>query len=113
VVYSTYIVFSRLIALMIGRLRMSMSDTIMHYDSLAKKVFSDGKKVVGDGHFKGSVLRDVVRELVEAKTANADSLMMETDSDGKVCKTYVDVSSSSCREANRISVLSAPELPKI
>jgi hypothetical protein len=71
VVYTAYtLFFSRLIALM---LRMSVSDTIMHYDSLAKKVFSDGKKVVGDGHFKGSVLRDVVKEIVKAKTAGGSS----------------------------------------
>jgi len=93
VVYTTYtLFFSRLIALMLGRLRLSVSDAINHYDSLAEKVFSDGKKVIGDGHFKGSVLRDVVKKIVEAKTADADSRMMETDSDGKVCKTYVDVS---------------------
>jgi hypothetical protein len=87
----TYILLSRLIALMLGRLRLSVSDTIEYYDSLAEKVFSNGKKVVGDGHFKGSILENVVKEIVKAKTADADSRMMETDSDGKVCKTYVDV----------------------
>jgi hypothetical protein len=127
VVYTTYtLFFSRLIALMLGRLRMSVSDTITHYDALAKKVFSDGKKVIGDGHFKGSVLRDVVKEIVKAKTADADSLMMEADSGGGVCKTYVDVLSShraakligsqfrlrqGCRKSERRQTRSLSDLP--
>jgi hypothetical protein len=80
--------FSRLIALMLGRLRMSVDDAINHYDSFAKTVFSEGKKTVGEGNFKASVLEDVIKNIVKTKTGDADTRMMETSSDA-VCKTYV------------------------
>jgi hypothetical protein len=74
---------------MLGRLRMSVDNAIDRYDSLAKRVFSEGKKIIGDGKFKASVLEDVVKKIVEAETGDADTRMMETSSDGQVCRTYV------------------------
>src|ERR1700733_11435973 len=47
-----FLLFPRLIALILGRLRMSISDAITRYDSLAKEVFHDGRKSFGDGKFK-------------------------------------------------------------
>jgi hypothetical protein len=83
---------SRLIALMLGRLRMSVYDAITHYDSLAKKVFADGKKMMGDGNFKSSVLEGVIKDIVRATTGDADSRMMDTRPEVEVCKTYVEPS---------------------
>ena len=82
----------RLLAIMIGRLRMSIDEAIKYYDSLTKRVFSEGKKTIGDGKFKATVLEDVIKEIVETKTGDADSHMMDTHSEGNVCKTYVTAS---------------------
>jgi hypothetical protein len=38
---------------------MSVDDALKQYDSLVQKVFCDGKKSVGDGKFKASVLEEV------------------------------------------------------
>jgi len=67
---------------------MSVDDAINHYDSFAKTVFSEGKKTVGEGNFKASVLEDVIKNIVKTKTGDADTRMLETSSDA-VCKTYV------------------------
>jgi hypothetical protein len=85
-IYAAYL-FARLIALILGRLRMSISDAITRYDSLAKEVFHDGRKSFGDGKFKASVLEHVIKQIVEVATDDADSRMMDTRSDGEVCKT--------------------------
>lgn len=74
---------------MLGRLRMSVEDAIKCYDSFAKRVFSGGKKTIGDGKFKASVLEEVIKEIVNAETGDADTRMMETSSDEQACRTYV------------------------
>jgi len=68
---------------------MSAPDAITYYDSLAKHVFSDGKKnlSLGDGKFKATVLEGVLKEIAKAKTDDADSRMMDTRSDQEVSKT--------------------------
>src|ERR1700691_3889865 len=86
-----FLLCDRLIALMLGRLRMPVSDAIEFYSHLAKRVFSDGRQRFGDGKFDARVLTEVIKEIVEKKTSNADSRMMDTRSDGRVCKTYVRV----------------------
>jgi hypothetical protein len=92
---------SRLVAIMLGRLRMSIDDAIKYYDSLTKRVFSEGKKTMGDGKFKATALEDVIKEIVKARTGDADSHMMDMGSEGQVCKTYVTapplrIASQSC-----------------
>ena len=80
----------RVIAIMLGRLRMSVSDAIRCYDSFSEKVFSKGKKVVGDGKFKASILEDVIKEIVEEKTGDTDTRMMDSRPEQESCKTYVE-----------------------
>ena len=80
----------RIIAIMLGRLRMSVSDAIRCYDSFAEKVFSRGKKIVGDGKFKASILEDVIKEVVKEETGGADTRMMDSHPEHESCKTYVE-----------------------
>ena len=74
---------------MLGRLRMSVTEAIAKYGILSEKVFSDVKLMSGEGKFKASKLRDVVWEIVEERTGQADERMMDTREGGDVCKTYV------------------------
>jgi len=80
-----------LIALMLGRLCMSVSEAIHHYESFSKTVFSGGKKYFGDGKFKASVFEDAVKRIVEAKTKVADLRLRVDDSrwNKKGCNTFV------------------------
>jgi hypothetical protein len=66
----------RLIALLLGRLRMSTEDAIKCYADLSKRIFSS-KQVGRDEKFSANKLRDVMREVVERETGNADELMKD------------------------------------
>ena len=69
---------------------MSVSDAIRCYDSFAEKVFSKGKKYVGDGKFKASTLEDVMKEIVKEKAGDSNTRMMDTRLEQEICKTYVE-----------------------
>lgn len=73
---------------MLGRLRMSVDNAIEHYDVLAKKVFSDGKKYIGYGKFKATALENFIKGIVKDETGNPDSKMIDPSSDGQ-CRTFV------------------------
>ncbi|KAJ7887698.1 hypothetical protein B0H13DRAFT_1888741 [Mycena leptocephala] len=51
----------RLIALMLGRLRMSVKDAVKAYGELSKEVFSDVKSQGSDGRFKASKLEKAIK----------------------------------------------------
>jgi hypothetical protein len=81
---------------MLGRLRMSTTEAIEHYGTLAQRVFSDAKLVGGEGRFKASKLEDAIKEIVEKKTGRADEPMMDPRPEGEACKTYVAPHYFSC-----------------
>ncbi|KAJ7690005.1 acyl transferase/acyl hydrolase/lysophospholipase [Mycena olivaceomarginata] len=59
-----------LIALMLGRLRMSVEDSKKAYGQLAKEVFSDVKFHGSDGKFKASKLEKAIKQIVETYSAS-------------------------------------------
>ena len=75
----------RIIALMLGRLRMDVDTAINRYDQLAKVVFSDMKRF-GYGKFKATKLEQVIKSVVESVTHDSESsLLVEGDQSG-VCR---------------------------
>ncbi|KAJ7830374.1 FabD lysophospholipase-like protein [Mycena leptocephala] len=56
-----------LIALMLGRLRMSVKDAVKAYGELSKEVFSDVKSQGSDGRFKASKLEKAIKGIVEPR----------------------------------------------
>src|SRR5882672_8062010 len=81
-----YLSLSSLIALMLGRLGMSLEKTISHYGKLTEGFFSD-KQTGGDGKFKASKLEKVIKDIVKAETGQEDERMLGTSLDGIGCKT--------------------------
>jgi hypothetical protein len=83
---SFLLTFYRLIALLLGRLRLSVPEAINKYGLLAKQVFSEKKPRGKDGTFKASKLekaiKDVVKEICEG---GADEKMFVADNVS--CKT--------------------------
>jgi hypothetical protein len=77
---------------MLGRLRMSVDDALERYDSLVEEVFRDGKKRMGDGKFRASVLEDVFKKIIRDAKGDPELRMMDSSSDGHVCRMYVAVS---------------------
>jgi hypothetical protein len=74
----------RLIALLLGRLRLSVPEAIDKYRILAKQVFSEKKAPGKDGTFKASNLEKAIKGVVERKLGSAEEKMFETEG----CKTY-------------------------
>ena len=81
----TKFVHYRIIALMLGRLRMDVDTAIKHYDDLAKQVFSDMKRW-GDGKFKAKKLEEVIKSVVKTVTRDPESPLLEGDQ-AEVCRT--------------------------
>ncbi|OBT71251.1 hypothetical protein VF21_09480 [Pseudogymnoascus sp. 05NY08] len=78
-----------LIAILLGRLRLSVPEAIDTYRALAKQVFSEKKAPGKDGTFKASNLEKAIRDTIESKLGkgHADDKMFMTDT--MSCKTFV------------------------
>lgn len=78
--------FSRLIALLLGRLRLTVAEAIDKYRQLAGDVFSDRKFLVQDGKFKASKLEKAIKDVVEWKLGNGHAQERMFESGVKGCK---------------------------
>ena len=67
---------------------MSVDEAIDHYGVLSKQVFSK-VKLTGDGKFMASELEKIIKKIVGDVTQDAEARMMDPQSDGKLCRTYV------------------------
>ncbi len=85
---------NRLIAIMLGRLRMGVQETIDAYLSLAKNVFHEKAhaaifskwmgSVIGKPRFSGKKLAEAIQSIVEKQTGSKDTPMLDTREDA--CK---------------------------
>ncbi|KAJ7857864.1 FabD/lysophospholipase-like protein, partial [Mycena leptocephala] len=78
-----------LIALMLGRLRMSVKDVVKAYGELSKEVFSDVKSQGSDGRFKASKLEKAIKGIVGTHSASQDPEEGMEDTRENPCKTFV------------------------
>ncbi|KAJ7865950.1 acyl transferase/acyl hydrolase/lysophospholipase [Mycena leptocephala] len=78
-----------LIALMLGRLRMSVKDAVKAYGELSKEVFSDVKSQGSNGRFKASKLEKEIKGIVGAHSASQDPEERMEDTRENSCKTFV------------------------
>ncbi|KAJ7862709.1 acyl transferase/acyl hydrolase/lysophospholipase [Mycena leptocephala] len=76
-----------LIALMLGRLRMSVKDTVKAYGELSKEVFSDVKSQGSNGRFKASKLEKAIKGIVGAHSASQDPEEGMKDTQENTCKS--------------------------
>jgi hypothetical protein len=79
---------SSIIALMLGRLRMSVDQAIVQYGTLVQS-FRDVRMFAGDGAFSATKFEEVIKEIVKERTRNPDEPMMDPRSEGVGCKTCV------------------------
>ena len=73
---------------MLGRLRMSVEETINCYDNLAKKVFSKLNRW-GDGKYKAELLEEVIKVIVKERTGANEAQVLDDGALGGICKTCV------------------------
>jgi hypothetical protein len=76
----------RIIALMLGRLRMDVDTAINYYNDIAKQVFSASKRWPGDGKFKATKLEEVIKSAVGDVTGDPEEPLLEIG-DGSICRT--------------------------
>jgi len=77
-----------IIALMLGRLRMSVKEAIDCYDNLAGKVFSEFKWA-GDGKYKATLLEEVIKAIVNERTGDSEAQVLDDGALGGICNTFV------------------------
>jgi hypothetical protein len=75
----------RIIALMLGRLRMDVDTAIDCYNNLSQQVFSDPKWRPGDGRFKATKLEEVIKSVVRDVTEDPEEFLLES-SNVSVCR---------------------------
>ncbi|KIJ50252.1 hypothetical protein M422DRAFT_116234, partial [Sphaerobolus stellatus SS14] len=75
-----------IIALMLGRLRMSINDAIDCYDRITKTVFK-ATQVGRDGKFKHKVLEKVIKDVVKNQVGTDEERMLDTRDNA--CKSFV------------------------
>ncbi|KAJ7770415.1 acyl transferase/acyl hydrolase/lysophospholipase [Mycena metata] len=78
-----------LIALMLGRLQMSVEDAVKAYGELSKEVFSDVKSKGHDGRFKASKLEKAIKQIVGGHSASQDPDEGIKDTRENACKIFV------------------------
>lgn len=77
-----------LIAILLGRLRLSAADAIQAYEELAEKIFSEKHFGPREGKFKASTLEQTIKELVESSLGRSGAKMYDPD-DNTDCKAFV------------------------
>ncbi|KAJ7154133.1 FabD/lysophospholipase-like protein [Mycena filopes] len=78
-----------LIAILIGRLRMSVDEAILCYVEFSEKVFGKSKSSFGDGKYSATIFENVVKALVKQKTGNTETLLLDDGALGGMCKVFV------------------------
>ncbi|KAF8538284.1 FabD/lysophospholipase-like protein [Trichophaea hybrida] len=78
-----------LIAIMLGRLRMSTEKALTEYNKLAGYVFGERKWAFQDGHFKATRLEEAIKEIVKKYALDGDMGEMLESRDDNVCKSFV------------------------
>lgn len=78
-----------LVALMLGRLRMTTEEALIAYNSIASAIFSkkNRKPAYKDGAFKAKTLEAKIKELVKDK--NLGDHMLDTSNDMRRAKSFV------------------------
>jgi len=78
-----------IIALMLGRLRMSVDDAIKEYDGFVKAVYVDGRKRWGEEMFRAKVFKEKMCGVVGAYCDGAKDARMVDEAE---CKVYIYLS---------------------
>ena len=91
-IHGSGVLTSRLIAVMLGRLRMSVTDCITAYLSLSERVFRKTRHRVTvkgqiQGRFDSEELARAVREVVKQQGSHENALLKDESS--TACKVYV------------------------
>ncbi|KAH7340857.1 acyl transferase/acyl hydrolase/lysophospholipase [Rhizoctonia solani] len=95
-----------LIAIMLGRLRMSVSDAIKAYVSLSEEIFSEQKHRWQDGKFKASLLEKAIKRIVSEHSENKDEEarifdpLIQANSESRGCRVFVCALSRDNMEAS-------------
>jgi len=81
-----------LIAIMLGRLDMSIDDCITAYKDLSSKIFGKNRGlpalVRGHSRYKYETFEEIVKDFIKSRTGDSESLMMQTHT-GDHCKVFV------------------------
>ncbi|KAJ7443906.1 hypothetical protein B0H11DRAFT_452455 [Mycena galericulata] len=80
-----------IIALMLGRLRMSIDDAILAYDHVCAKFFANANRDGAESQFDAESFETVLKELTESSlpSGNPNEQMMDPQTQSGACRTFV------------------------
>jgi len=112
-VISESVFYPSIIALLLGRLRLSAAEAVKVYEDLASAVFSTRKSKGKDGTFKATILEKEIKDVVAARlNGRADARMYEPD-DSHACRVQVTPISTcalSLHSTKALFVLLGPQI---
>jgi hypothetical protein len=79
-----------LIAIMLGRLRMTTEEAMAAYGEMSQVVFSAKKLLFQDGSFKATVFEDSVKKIIKkfgAELGDAEQDILDTREEPQMCET--------------------------
>ncbi|KAJ7164795.1 FabD/lysophospholipase-like protein [Mycena crocata] len=77
-----------IIAILLGRLRMSVEEAIQCYDDLSGKTFRKSN-LLGDGKYSASSLEKVIKTIVKDRTGDSEASLLDDGALGGKCRTFV------------------------
>ena len=96
----------RLIAIMLGRLNMTIDECIKAYKDLSSEIFRQKhsyRPLTGGARYSATNFEKIIKEFIHKRTGNSETLMMQT-TPGEHCKVSVPsflqlgLTSSSCEQ---------------
>ncbi|EPS38438.1 hypothetical protein H072_7827 [Dactylellina haptotyla CBS 200.50] len=78
-----------IIALMLGRMGMTVDEAITKYETLSEEVFAETKRWTQDGRFKATKLEAAVKKVVKEFTGTEDTLIQASVTDILGCNAFV------------------------
>ncbi|KAJ7118653.1 acyl transferase/acyl hydrolase/lysophospholipase [Mycena crocata] len=78
----------RIIAIMLGRLRMPVDQAIQCYDDMSSKIFRKSN-LLGDGKYSASTMEKVIKAIVKDRTGDSETPLVDDGALGGKCRTFV------------------------
>ncbi|KAJ7109046.1 acyl transferase/acyl hydrolase/lysophospholipase [Mycena crocata] len=100
-----------IIAIMLGRLRMSIEQAIECYDALSREVFRRSK-FLGDGKYSATTLETVIKKIVKERTGDSETSLLDDGALGGQCKIFVCAMSAHNLDAKKAVLFRSYESPK-
>ncbi|KAJ7109063.1 acyl transferase/acyl hydrolase/lysophospholipase, partial [Mycena crocata] len=100
-----------IIAIMLGRLRMSVEQAIECYDALSGEIFRKSKRI-GDGKYSATTLEKMIKNIVEDRAGDSETPLLDDGALGGKCRVFVCAMSAHNLNAKKAVLFRSYPSPK-